>query len=191
MTAIHKTTGAALLSGALMLASVSLTGQSGAEVFTATAAVKTAAGASATAPVTITVDRKMSQAEADKLGAAFRSGGEAALRKALVGVPPTGSVRLGAGAATPTRITIERATDVGRLLTIVTDQPVMFVGGGLPGAKPKAGFDLAVVDLEVNAKGSGTGNLAPAAKLKMNGDAFVVEDYGAELVRLTAVTKTK
>jgi len=25
----------------------------------------------------------------------------------------------------------------------------------------------------------------------MNGDAFVVEDYGAEAVRLTAVTKAK
>jgi len=191
MTAIQKTTAAALVTGALMLAPVSLNAQSGAEVFSATAAVKTAAGASATAPVTITVDRKMSQAEADKLAAAFRSGGEAALRKALVGVPPTGSVRLGSGTPTPTRITIERVTDVGRLLTIVTDQPVMFVGAGLPGAKPKAGFDLAVVDIEVNAKGGGSGTIAPAAKLKMNGNAFVVEDYGAELVRLTGVTKTK
>ena len=191
MTAIHKIIGAAALSGAFLLASIPLNGQGTVEVFTATAAVKTAAGASATAPVTITIDRKMSQAEADKLGAAFKAGGAAALRKALVGVPPTGTVRLGSGNPTPTRVTIERPTGDGRLLTIVTDQALFFVGAGAPGAKPQAGFDFAVVDLEVNAKGSGTGNLAPAAKLKMNGDAFVVEDYGAEAVRLTAVTKAK
>ena len=67
-----------------------------AEVFTATAAVKTAGGASASAPVTITIDRKMSPREAETLTAAFKSGGAAALRKALVGVAPTGSVKMGA-----------------------------------------------------------------------------------------------
>ena len=54
-------------------------------------------GAAATAPVTIVVDRKMPQAEADKLLAAFKSGGAAALRKAMVGVAPTGSVSVGGG----------------------------------------------------------------------------------------------
>ena len=191
MTAIKKTIGAGVLLGALLLVSVPLRGQGTVEIFTATAAVKTASGGAATAPVTITIDRKMSQVEAGKLGAAFKAGGAAALRKALAGVPPTGTIRLGAGNPTPTRITVERVTDTGRLLTIVTDQALFFIGAGAPGAKPEAGFDFAVVDLEVNAKGSGSGNLAPAAKIKMNGDAFVVEDYGAEAVRLTAVTKAK
>ena len=82
MTAIHKIIGAAALSGAFLLASIPLNGQGTVEVFTATAAVKTAAGASATAPVTITIDRKMSQVEADKLGAAFKAGGKARHRRA-------------------------------------------------------------------------------------------------------------
>jgi hypothetical protein len=59
-----------------------------------------AGGAEATAPVTITIDRKMPEAEADKLVAAFKSGGAAGLRKALVGVAPTGSVQLAGGANT-------------------------------------------------------------------------------------------
>jgi hypothetical protein len=101
----------------------------------------------ATAPVTITIDRKMSQVEADKLGEAFKAGGAAALRKALAGVPPTGTIRLGSGNPTPTRVTVERVTDTGRLLTIVTDQALFFVGAGAPGAKPQAGFDFAVVDV--------------------------------------------
>ena len=75
---------------------------------------------------------------------------------------------------------------------MVTDQPVLFVGGGMPGAKPKEGYDFAVIDIEVDGSGNGAGTLAPAAKIKLNQDAFVVEDYGGvEVVRLTAVKKTK
>src|SRR4029078_10234207 len=85
------------------------------DTFTATATVQPAGGAAAPAPVTITVARTMPQAEADKLSAAFKSGGAAGLRKALKGVAPTGSITLGKGKPTPTRITIDRTTDKGRL----------------------------------------------------------------------------
>jgi hypothetical protein len=192
MTVTDRPIGATVLLAALLLTPASLRGQAPAETFTATAAVKAAGGASASAPVTITIDRKMSQSEADKLVAAFKAGGAAALKKGLDGVPPTGTVKVGDGRVTPTRITIERPTANGRLLTILTDQPLLFLGAGVPGAKPQAGYDYAVIDLEIDGKGNGSGTLAPAAKLKLNQGAFVVEDYGgAELVRLTMVKKTK
>lgn len=191
MTVTSRTIGAIVCSSALWLAPALLRGQGTAEVFTATAAVKTAGGASATAPVTITVDRKMSQSEADSLVAAFKAGGAAALRKGLVGVAPTGTVRIGTGSVTPTRLTIERVTGDGRLLTIIADQPLLFVGAGVPGAKPQAGYDFAVIDITVDAKGNGSGTIAPAAKIRMNQAAFVVDDYGSEAVRLTAVKKTR
>ena len=191
MTVTYRTIGVTVLSGTLLMTAASLSGQGAAEVFTATAAAKTATGGSASAPVTITVDRKMSQGEAESLMTAFKAGGAAALRKGLAAIPPTGTVQLGAGKATPTRFTLERATGDGRLLTILTDQPLFFVGAGAPGAKPKEGYDFAVIDIVLDAKGNGSGTLAPAAKLKLNQDAFVVEDYGAEVVRLTAVKKTK
>ena len=168
-----------------------LSAQAGAETFTATATVKTAGGATATAPVTIVVSRKMAQAEADKLTAAFTSGGAAGLRKALSGVPPTGSIKVGNGEATPTRLAIERTTDKGRLLTLVADKPILHLGAGVPGAKPKDGYDFAVLDIEVDASGSGSGTLAPAAKIRVNGGAFVVEDYGGEQVKLAGVKKAK
>ena len=76
-------------------------------------------------------------------------------------------------------------------MTVLTDQPLLFVGAALPGAKSQAGYDFAVIDIEVDAKGSGSGTIAPAAKLKMNGSAFVVEDDGVEAVRLTGVKKTQ
>jgi hypothetical protein len=181
----------AVLACTLLVATTSLANGQPGETFTATATVKTAGGASATAPVTISVDRTMPQAEADGLATAFKSGGVSGLRKALKGVKPTGSVTLGGGKPTTTRITIERTTDKGRLLTIVSDTPILFLGAGVPAAKKKAGYDFAVVDIELDAKGSGAGTLAPAAKIILKDGAFVVEDFASELVQLTAVSKTK
>jgi hypothetical protein len=121
---------------------------------------------------------------------AFASGGAPALRKALEGVPPTGTVKLGDLAA-PTRLTLERVTDKGRLLTIVTDRPLLFLGGGRPDAKTKEGYDFAIIDLEVDSAGRGSGMLAPAAKVTVKQGVFVVQDYGAEAVRLVDVSRTK
>jgi hypothetical protein len=189
---LRQTTMSACLAVAVSLACATLAqAQGGAETFTAKATVKTAGGAEATAPVTITIDRKMPEAEADKLVAAFKSGGAAGLRKALAGVPPTGSVQLAEGPPTPARITIDLPTDKGRVIIIVTDKPLLFLGAGVPGAKLKGGYDVAVIDLEVDASGEGSGTLAPAAKVTVKGSAFVVEDYASELVRLAGVKKVK
>lgn len=181
-----------VLSSALVIAvAATAWAQTGAETFSATAAVKAAGGAAATAPVTIEVTRKMTQAEVDKLTGAFTNGGVAALRKALTGVAPTGSIQIGSGKATPTRLTLERPSDRGRLLTIVTDTPLMFLGGGVPGAKPKEGFDFSIVDLVIDAKGSGTGTMSPAAKVTVKQGVFVIDEYSGELVRLTDLKKVK
>jgi len=159
------------------------------ETYTATASIKTAGGAAATAPVTIVVERKMPQADVDKFLAAFKSGGAAALHKALAGVPATGSVQVAGGAKTPTRLTLERATDKGRLLTIVVDTPILQIGAGAPGAKPKEGYDFAIIDLELPPSGPGTGTFAPAAKVTVKQGVFVVDDYSGEILKLANVTK--
>ncbi len=159
------------------------------ETFTATATVKTAGGAAATAPVTIVVDRKMPEAEVVRYLEAFSTGGAAGLRKALTGVAPTGSVRVAGGSPTATRLTLERPTSNGRLLTIVTDTPVVFLGGGAPGAKPREGYDFAVIDLELDGAGAGAGVFAPAAKVKVIQGVFVVDDYSGEILNLTGVSR--
>jgi hypothetical protein len=190
MNASYKTLGVTILSGALLMTVASAQTTTTAEVFTATATVTTADGKSASAPMTITIDRTMPDGEAAALVAAFKSGGAAALRKALVGVKPTGTVQIGDGRPTPSRFAIARATGDGRLLTVLTDQPLVFIGATAPGAKPKAGYDFAVIDIQVDGSGNGSGTVAPAAKLKLNDTAFVVEDYSGEVVRLTGVKKT-
>jgi hypothetical protein len=183
----RQTAKASAALAAWMLAAVPAHAQS--ETFTATAAVKTAGAAAASTPVTIVVDRKMPQSEADKLLAAFRAGGAAGLRKALDGVPPTGSIRVANGSPTPTRLTLERPTEKGRLITIVTDQPVLFLGAGVPGAKPREGYDFAIIDLELDAAGAGTGTFTPAAKVTVKQGVFVVEDYSGEVAKLTGVSR--
>lgn len=161
------------------------------ETITAVATVKTAGGTTATTPVSVTIARTTDSRETDTLVAAFKAGGAAGLRKAFKDVPPTGSIRIGGGDAVPTHFTLERATDKGRLLTILTETPLFFMGAGRPGAKPTAGYDFAVLDIEIETGGRGTGTLAPAARITVKQGAFVVEDYAAELVRLTSITTTR
>jgi hypothetical protein len=156
----------------------------GAETLTALATVKTAGGTTATTPVSVTIDRTTPDAEAQTLVAAFKSSGATGLRQALKGLTPTGSIRIGDSSPTPTRVTIERRTDKGRLLTIVTDKPLFFLGAAKPDAQPRTGYDFAVLDVEIAADGSGTGTLAPAARITVRESAFVVDDYGADVVRL-------
>jgi hypothetical protein len=189
MNGVRRIFGGVLLGAVCVTAIPALT--AAAETFAGTATVKTAGGATATAPLTLTVDRKMAPAEADKLVAAFKAGGVAGLRKALEGVAPTGSIALGGGKPTRTRITIERSVGNGRLITAVTDTPLLHMGAGLPGAKATAGYDFAVVDLEIAADGRGTGTLTPAARLKANGSAFVVDGYSSEPLRVTSVAVKK
>jgi hypothetical protein len=63
------------------------------------------------------------------------------------------------------------------------------LGAGVPGAKPKEGYDFAIIDLEVDAAGTGSGSFAPAAKVTVKQGVFVVEDYSGELLKLTGVSR--
>ena len=123
--------------------------------------------------------------------AAFQAGGASALRKALAAAKPTGSIRIGGASAAPTRFVLDRPTSGGRLLTVITDQPPVSSGEGVPRARPKDDYDFAVIDIEVDAAGKDSGTIAPAARIKTSNGQFVVEDYGAEVVRLNAVTRSK
>ncbi len=171
--------------GLLILASAARAG----ETFTATAVVTGPAGGKATAPVTFVVERFATDAERDALFAALRTGGTPAAHELLSGCDNFGSVQIG-GHTTPIKYANQRSLGSGRLITIVTAEPVLFLGAGLPEAKPKAEYQLALAVFEANAAGTGQGELTPAAKVRVDDkDAIVTEDYGAEVIRLTNVVK--
>jgi hypothetical protein len=164
----------------------------GKEVYNATATLKTEAGATMTAPVVLTIDRWTTDEDRDKVVLALKGGGTPAVQNLLASMPDTGSLRLGK-IKTPVRFARSLPVAGGKVVTLVTAQPVFFVGAGLPGAKPveKSGYNVAVVIFQVDADGKGdAGDLAPAAKVKLDDKSgFVVEDYGAEAVRLNGIAK--
>jgi len=158
-----------------------------AQTITALATVKTAGGASTSAPLTVTVRQFTTDAERSELMAVLKKGGTTAARAELVKRRDIGTVQLGAR-MTPIKFAYPRSTGDGRLITVVTAEPLVFLGAGLPGAKPTSGYELGLVMLQVAASGPGSGELVPATKIRLNEqDAIVTEDYSGEVVRLTNV----
>jgi hypothetical protein len=182
--------GVALALGGFGLASSPMAAQSSGEMFTATASMKSEA-ASATAPVKISVTHFATDAERSSVMSALKTGGTPAMRQVLAGMKDAGSIEVGQR-STPIKYAYARPTGPGRLVTIVTAQPIIFLGAGLPEAKPKAGYDVAIALLVLEGNDSGHGELAPAAKVKINeSGAVVVDDYGADKVWLKDVARTK
>lgn len=158
-----------------------------AETIVATAHVKTAAGAEATVPITVALDRLSTDAERDGVMAALRKDGHGGVRTLLSSAPKIGSVQVGA-TTTAVQYAYARSMGSGRLITVITGSPIAFIGAGLPGAKPKEGFDLGLLVLEVMSSRDGRGEMVPAAKVRLNDNgAIVTEDYSAETVQLSKV----
>jgi hypothetical protein len=158
--------------------------------FTATASVKGPQG-SASAPVTITIVRFTSAAERDRLVPLVKANDRAATRKALAAAEDIGTIQV-RDHRIPIKYAYARATGGGRMITVVTAEPILHLGGDAPGAKPKAGYDLALALLVLDAADSGTGELAPAVTLMVNeAGSIVTHDYGTEVVRLVDVKKSR
>ena len=152
-------------------------------------AIESAGGVVATAPVTVTLKRLSSDGDRDALMAALKKGGSAEARQWLQKQGDFGTVQVCAR-QTPVKYAYARSSGGGRLITVVTADPIVFIGAGLADAKPKAGFDLGLVMLETAASGPGRGEMVPATKIRLNADgAIVTEDYSGEVVTLANVVK--
>ena len=160
------------------------------ETFSATASLKTAGGVSTTAPLTVVVNTFATEADQAALMAAVKSGNTTAVRDWLQKRPDAGTLQLGSR-RTPIKYVFGRTTADGRLITVATAEPIAFAGAGVPGAKPTTGYDLGLVLLNLAASGPGSGELSPAAKVRVNDKgALVTEDYNAaNVVHLSNVLK--
>ena len=154
------------------------------ETFVATASVRGPSGTK-TAPVTIVLTRFTTDQERTTVGDALKSGGTPAVVQRLKAMDDVGYIQVGERRS-PLKYAYARSTGAGRLVTVISPSPLAYLGEGLPDAKPKAGFDLALALLDLPATGSGTGELVPAAKVKLtDAGAIETQDYGADVVRLT------
>ena len=140
--------------------------------------------------MTFQIDAYTPDGERERLLKALASGGSPAFVAALKKSPAAGYIEAG-----KRKVVIRYAREVktardGRQIVLVTDAPVYFVGGGAIDAKPTAGFDVAVVQFEVDMVGLGSGTMAAAAKVKAGGPAGVeIDDYAKDPIKLVTVAR--
>ena len=188
---LHVTRGRRLAGLALVaLCAAGVAAQKAPETFTATASVEKGS-ARATAPVTLSITRYATDAERNAIRKAVSDGGTTGARKALSALSDAGFIQLG-DRRTPIKFAAERPTAGGRLVTILTATPILFLGAGIPGSKPEARFEVAIALLDLKDGQNGLGELAPAATIALDGGgAFVIEDYGEAVIWLNGLGRAR
>jgi len=157
--------------------------------FTAMASVKTPT-ASGSRPVTIHIERFVPDADRDAILATVKAHKPAETLKALTSRPDIGYIQVG-DKKVPIKFAYARPVGDGRMITVMTAQPILFFSADGK-TKPKEGFDLGLALLVLDARDTGEGELAPAAKIAVNKDgAIVTEEYGSEMVRLEKIAPVK
>jgi len=174
----------------LSIAAAGVAAQSHGETFTATAAVKSPTAA-ASAAVKFQVDKYVSDGDRQRILDIAKTNDTAALRSALTKMADIGYVEIGKR-RTPIKYAYATPSGAGRLVTLITAQPLLFLGGAAPDAKPRQGYDLGLALLTLDAHDIGSGELVPAAQVGVNDSgAIVTKDYGGETIRLTDLTRSK
>jgi hypothetical protein len=178
---------------ALVLATAVIAGQArnvGApEVFNANAQVKGKTGAGA-ATLQIHIDRYTPDADRTAVETALKQGGYANFLNALRKAPEVGRVQVGERQF-PIRWSRQTTNkDGGRTIVVVTDTPIFYVGGGAADAKPRAGYEVGLIQMTVDGVGFGSGTMAGAARIRPGGEAGVqVDDYADEPIKLVTVSR--
>src|SRR5262249_2784091 len=144
-----------------------------------------------TVPVVVHIDRYTPAHARTTMTDALKYSGYPGFLNALREAPVAGSLTIG-----DQQWTIRWARQVpsgpGRVISIVTDKPVAFVGGGRTDAKPKAGYEVAVAQFTIDGSGKGTGTMAAAARVKPGGETGVrIDDYAEKPVTLTATVRAQ
>jgi len=160
----------------------------GPEVFNARASVTSQDGRG-DAYVTIRVDNYTPEKNITVMEKALKDGGTEQFLVELKRAPVAGRLEVGSRSFT-IRWARQRATDKGRVITFVVDTPVYFVGAGVPGAKEKTGYNVAVLQITMDDAGVGEGTVVPAARVKPGGPTGVeVDSYSDAPVKLHSVMR--
>ncbi|HET7220274.1 MAG TPA: hypothetical protein VFJ02_19600 [Vicinamibacterales bacterium] len=159
------------------------------EMFTASLQVTGAKTGAAAATIHVEVQQYSTDADRTAVESALKAGGYPAFLTALRKAPEVGTVSTGSQKWT-IRYARERKTDQGRSIVVVTDKPIYFVGGGSVDAKPRAGYEVAVIQIDVDDVGLGTGSMAAAARVKPDGEGGVrIDDYAEQPIKLVSVVR--
>jgi hypothetical protein len=159
------------------------------ESFTANAQFTGPSGAAATT-LKIRVERYTPDAERDAVIGALKQGGYPAFVLALRKAPVVGTITAG-GQSFNIRWARAEAIKNGRSIVLVTEKPMFFVGGGAVDAKPREGYEVAVVSFRIDNVGMGyDGKLAAAARVKQSATGGVeIDEYADKLIDLKTITR--
>jgi hypothetical protein len=153
--------------------------------------VTSEAGLAGAAYVDIHIDKYSADKDRDAMVATFKSGGYPALVTALRKAPQVGTVKVGADTFVVRWAREERSGENKRTISVVTDKPMLFVGGGSVTAKSREGYELAVIQFDMDDSGNGSGTMAAAAKIKPGGpNGFEIDDYADQPIKLTTITRS-
>jgi hypothetical protein len=141
---------------------------------------------SVTSNVVIRVNRLMEESRRTRVMDAFKYNGYPGFVPALRTLPVIGSIEL-ARRKVDIKYAHETKDDQGPRLVLLADRPLFFLNES---EKPKAGYELTIVELRLAADGSGTGSMTGAARVKLAPDGSVMlDDYADALVQLTVNKK--
>jgi hypothetical protein len=157
------------------------------ETFGAKAQAENAAGAAVSAPILIHVERYTPDFDRKTVEDALKFNGYPGFLTAVRKAPNVGYVELNGGKFT-IRWARQTPSSTGRTIVVITDKPVAFLGGATSG-KPRAGYEVALIQLKVDGHGDGTGMMMAAARVKPGGETGVqIDDYAETPITLVNVT---
>ena len=160
------------------------------ETFSANINATGASGGAGAATIQIDIRRYTPDSDRTAVEAALKTGGYASFVTALRKAPQVGTVSFG-DRTWAIRWARERpAGEYTRTIVVVTDQPIFFVGGGRVDAKPREGYEVAVIQMEVDNAGLGKGAMTAAARVKPGGETGVqIDDYADKPIKLVTVVR--
>lgn len=129
--------------------------------------------------------------EIDELVGTLKHKGMDALVKAMDGLKEVGRVAPTSSTGTAMRVVrIRPGKDGGQHITLVTNRPIAFAE--LYNATRTRGYPFAIVTLDVDKDGKGTGSFAPLCKIRFNKkNELEIEHYGQKPFRLANVYRQK
>jgi hypothetical protein len=160
------------------------------ETFSGSAEVKTEA-ASATAKFEVQINRYTPDFDRTAVETGLKQGGYRGFLAALRRAPVVGYVVLGRGDKVPIRWARQQTTAKGRSIVAITEKPVFYLGAGRAEPVPRENFQVALIEIQIDDKGTGAGTMAAAARVKLGADAgtIVIDDYAEEPIKLTGITR--
>ena len=136
------------------------------------------------------VDSYSTDADRAAVEDALKHGGYPGFLTALRKAPVVGSVTI-AGQTFSIRWARELPVTNGREITLITDKPVYFVGGGSTTAKTREGYEVALLKFRLDDAGLGfDGTMAAAARVKPGGATGVqIDDYAEKPIVLQSISR--